>query len=133
MRLPCSRLVERDAERGLEVIHCLHAREELPSDGGGDVLTRLFRRVTTNAIPLLHDMMADEDESVLAAAPPCATACGSRPLGGDHDEGLGPSVPVVRRNVVMGLRDYIQRTAEDEVGLLPKLGRTAMKCADALA
>jgi len=119
-----ARLVERDAERGLEVVHCLHGRDELPVRRGlADVLTRLFRRVTTNAIPLLHDMMADEDESVLAAA--SATMHDLRFLDQDHwvetmMKALDHPVPVVRRNVVMGLRDYISARPEDEVGLLPK-------------
>lgn len=119
-----ARLVERDAERGLEVVHCLHGRDELPVRRGlADVLTRLFRRVTTNAIPLLHDMMEDEDESVLAAA--SATMHDLRFLDQDHwvetmMKALDHPVPVVRRNVVMGLRDYISARPEDEVGLLPK-------------
>ena len=33
---------------------------------------------------------------------------------------LDHPVPVVRRNVVIGLRDYISARPEDEVGLLPK-------------
>ena len=33
-----------------------------------DVLTRLFRRLEGDAIPLLNGMLGDEDESVLAAA-----------------------------------------------------------------
>ena len=54
-------------------------------------------------------------------APPCTTsAFGSRPLGGDHDEGLGPSRARGPPQRGDGLRDYISARPEDEVGLLPK-------------
>ncbi len=119
-----ARLVERDADRGLEVIHRLHKRDDLQVRRGlADVLTRLFRRVTTHAVPLLNDMMQDDDESVLAAA--SATMHDLRFL--DQDvwvatmmDALDHPAPVVRRNVVIGLRDYISARPEDEVGLLPK-------------
>jgi hypothetical protein len=72
---------------------------------------------------LLNDMMQDDDESVMAAA--SATMHDLRFL--DQDvwvatmmDALDHPAPVVRRNVVIGLRDYISARPEDEVGLLPK-------------
>ena len=117
-----ARLVERSLEGGLDVVHKLHAREDVAVRRAlADVLTRLFRRVTWEAVPLLDAMLEDEDESVLAAA--SATMHDLRFLDEDRwvatmQRALHHPAPVVRRNVVAGLRDYVEQRPEDPDGLL---------------
>ena len=73
-----------------------------------DVLTRLFRRITTDAIPLLDGMLEDDDESVLAAA--SATVGDLRFLDKDMwadkiAELCSHPSRIVRRNLVYTIRD----------------------------
>jgi hypothetical protein len=117
-----ARLVERSLEGGLDVVHALHARDDLEVRRAlADVLTRLFRRVSWEAVPLLEAMLDDDDESVLAAA--SATMHDLRFLDEDRwiatmKDALKHPAPVVRRNVVAGLREYVERRGEDQDGLL---------------
>lgn len=119
-----ARLVERSLEGGLDIVHRLHARKELEVRRAlADVLTRLFRRVTWEAVPLLEAMLEDEDESVLAAA--SATMHDLRFLDEDRwistmHAALDHPAAVVRRNVVAGLREYVERRPDDPKGLLAK-------------
>jgi hypothetical protein len=89
-----------------------------------DTLTRLFRRITTDAIPLLNDMLEDEDESVLAAA--SATIGDLRFLDKDlwadkiRELCDHPSL-IVRRNLVYTIRDYLEEYSDDERKIIPKL------------
>ena len=77
--------------------------------------------MTWEAVPLLDAMLEDEDESVLAAA--SATMHDLRFLDEDRwvatmQRALHHPAPVVRRNVVAGLRDYVEQRPEDPDGLL---------------
>ncbi len=120
-----ARMIENDKDSGLECVRVLSQSDEiLVRRGMADVLTRLFRRITHDAIPLLESMLEDEDESVLAAA--SATVGDLRFLDKDmwadkirelcdHDS------KVVRRNLVHTLRDYMEEFDSDERGILPML------------
>lgn len=120
-----AKLIEGDKESGLECIRVLNSREDLLTRRAmADVLTRLFRRITTDAIPLLNSMLEDEDESVLAAA--SATIGDLRFLDKEMwankiDELCGHHSPTVRRNLVYTIRDYLEEFSEDERGIIPKL------------
>jgi hypothetical protein len=120
-----AKLVESDQERGLAIAHTLHARKELLLRRSmADVLTRLFRRVGWEAVPFLDSMLEDEDESVLAAA--SATVGDLKFLDesvwADRLQELhGHSSSIVRRNIVISLRDYVERFPEDERKLIPSL------------
>jgi len=120
-----AKLIEGDKEAGLECIRVLNSREDLLTRRAmADVLTRMFRRITTDAIPLLNSMLEDEDESVLAAA--SATVGDLRFLDKemwadkilelcDHHS------QIVRRNLVYTIRDYLEEYSEDNRGIIPKL------------
>ena len=120
-----AKLIEGDKEAGLECIRVLNLREDLLTRRAmADVLTRMFRRITTDAIPLLNSMLEDEDESVLAAA--SATVGDLRFLDKemwadkilelcDHHS------QIVRRNLVYTIRDYLEEYSEDNRGIIPKL------------
>ena len=120
-----ARLLEYDQEQGLNVAKILHGREELLLRRGmADVLTRIFRRTGWEAVPFLDDMLKDEDESVLAAA--SATVGDLKFLDEDvwadrlaslleHD------VPIVRRNIVLSLRDYVEAYPDDVREIIPSL------------
>ena len=89
-----------------------------------DVLTRLFRRIAHDAIPLLEKMLEDDDDSVLAAA--SATAGDLRFLDKNMwaDKILelcSHSSTVVRRNIVHTIRDYMEEFKDDSRGIIPKL------------
>ena len=120
-----AKLIERDKTSGLECIRVLHNRDELLMRRAmADVLTRLFRRITVDAIPLLDDMLEDEDESVLAAA--SATVGDLRFLDKEmwaDKINLLCKHPsnIVRRNLVHTIRDYLQEFSDDSRGIIPKL------------
>ena len=120
-----AKLIEGDKESGLECIRVLNSRDDLLTRRAmADVLTRLFRRITTDAIPLLNSMLEDEDESVLAAA--SATIGDLRFLDKEMwankiDELCGHHSHIVRRNLVYTVRDYLEEFSEDERGIIPKL------------
>ena len=120
-----ARLLEYDQEQGLHVARILHGRKELLLRRGmADVLTRIFRRTGWEAVPFLDEMLMDEDESVLAAA--SATVGDLKFLDEDvwadrlvslleHD------VPIVRRNIVLSLRDYVETYPDDVRQIIPSL------------
>ena len=120
-----ARLIEGDKDSGLECIRILHSREDLLTRRTmADTLTRLFRRITTDAVPLLNDMLEDEDESVLAAA--SATIGDLRfldkTLWADKIRDLcDHQSKTVRRNLVYTIRDYLEEFSTDEREILPKL------------
>lgn len=120
-----ARLIEGDKDAGLECIRVLHSREDLLTRRAmGDTLTRLFRRITTDAIPLLNSMLEDEDESVLAAA--SATIGDLRFLDKDMwadkiRELCDHKSQIVRRNIVYTIRDYLEEYSADERQIIPKL------------
>ena len=64
-----AKAIEADRDFGHQLALRLHEREEtLVQRAMADVLTRLFRRLTWDALPLLDDMLTSQDEGVLAAA-----------------------------------------------------------------
>jgi len=120
-----AKLIEGDKESAMECIRILHERDDLLTRRAmADVLTRLFRRITVDAIPLLCDMLEDEDQSVLAAA--SATVGDLRfidkELWADKiNELCTHKSRVVRRNVVFTIRDYLEEFSDDSRGIIPKL------------
>jgi hypothetical protein len=120
-----AKLIEGDKDSALECIRILHGREDLFTRRAmADVLTRLFRRITTDAIPLLNGMLEDEDESVLAAA--SATVGDLRFIDKEMwadkiDELCNHPSKIVRRNLVYTIRDYLEEFSDDSRGIIPKL------------
>ena len=120
-----AKAIEFNRDTGLELAQRLHQRKEkLLRRGMADVLTRMFRRLEWDAVPFLNDMLKDEDEGVLAAA--SATVGDLRFLDSElwadtmAELAVHP-LPIVRRNLVPFLRDYIEQYPEDERRLLPLL------------
>ena len=120
-----AKAIEYDGDGGLALAQRLHTRTEvLIRRGMADVLTRLFRRLTWDAVPFLEAMLADEDEGVLAAA--SATVGDLRFLDVEKwadtmAELSNHPLPVVRRNLVPFLRDYLEQYPDDQRRLLPML------------
>ncbi len=120
-----ARLLEVDKEAGIALAQRLHKRDEvLVKRAMADVLTRLFRRIGSDAIPFLEDMLQDEDEIVLAIA--ATTVSDLRfidtALWADKVAILSKhKLPIVRRNLVVNLRDYISEFPDDERGILTTL------------
>jgi len=120
-----AKAIEYDRDGGLTLAQRLHTRTEvLIRRGMADVLTRLFRRLTWDAVPFLEAMLADEDEGVLAAA--SATVGDLRFLDVEKwadtmAELSNHPLPVVRRNLVPFLRDYLEQYPDDQRRLLPML------------
>ena len=120
-----AKAIEYDREGGLALAQRLHTRTEvLIRRGMADVLTRLFRRLTWDALPFLEAMLEDEDEGVLAAA--SATVGDLRFLDVEKwadtmAELSNHPLPVVRRNLVPFLRDYLEQYPDDQRRLLPML------------
>ena len=89
-----------------------------------DVLTRLFRRLSSDALPFFEKMLEDDDEIVLAAA---SSTVGdlkffNTELWADKMLELSQHrLPLIRRNLVQGLRDYIEMFPEDDRNILPLL------------
>ena len=89
-----------------------------------DVLTRMFRRIGWDAVPYLEDMLKSKDENVLAAA--SVTTGDLRFLDeqkftdmlqqlSKHD------LPIVRRNLVPHLREYMRIHPDDDKGVIATL------------
>jgi hypothetical protein len=120
-----AKVIDYDREIGHKLSKRLLGREELEVRRSmADVLTRLFRRLGEDAIPFFEKMLQDEDEGVLAAV--SSTVGDLRFLDTDlwADKMLELSnheLPLVRRNLVPGLRDYIGMFPEDERKILPLL------------
>jgi hypothetical protein len=120
-----ARLLEVDKEAGIALAQRLHKRDEvLVKRAMADVLTRLFRRIGPDAIPFLEDMLQDDDEIVLAIA--ATTVSDLRfidtAIWADKVAILSKhKLPIVRRNLVVNLRDYISEFPDDERGILTTL------------
>ena len=120
-----AKLIEGDMDSAKECIRILNNREDLLTRRAmADVLTRMFRRITFDAIPLMDKMLEDDDESVLAAA--SATVGDLRFLDKEmwadkilelcsHKSGI------VRRNIVHTIRDYLEEFKDDNREIIPKL------------
>jgi len=120
-----AKLTDYDREIGLALSQRLAQREEVEIRRAmADVLTRLFRRLSTDALPFFEKMLGDNDEVVLAAV---SSTVGDlkffdTELWADKMLELSKhSLPLVRRNLVQGLRDYIEMFPEDERNILPIL------------
>ena len=120
-----AKLIEGDKDAGVECVRVLNSRDDILTRRGlADVLTRLFRRITTDAIPLLNSMLEDDDESVLAAA--SATVGDLRFLdktmwADKILELCSHHSQIVRRNLVYTIRDYLEEFSDDSRGIIPKL------------
>ena len=120
-----AKLIEGDKDAGVECVRVLNSRDDILTRRGlADVLTRLFRRITTDAIPLLDSMLEDDDESVLAAA--SATVGDLRFLdkamwADKILELCSHHSQVVRRNLVYTIRDYLEEFSDDSRGIIPRL------------
>jgi len=120
-----AKLTDYDRDIGLALSQRLAEREEVEVRRAmADVLTRLFRRLSTDALPFFEKMLGDDDEVVLAAV--SSTVGDLKFLDTDlwADKMLELSqhhLPLVRRNLVQGLRDYIEMFPEDDRNILPIL------------
>jgi hypothetical protein len=120
-----AKAIEADRDFGHALALRLHEREEtLIQRAMADVLTRLFRRLTWDALPLLDDMLSSADEGVLAAA--SATVGDVKFLDKEQWADrlrtlVNHPLPVVRRNLVPNLREYIEFDPSDSRGVLQQL------------
>ena len=120
-----AKAIEADREFGYELAMTLHGRDDvLVQRAMADVLTRLFRRLGEAVVPLLDDMLASEDESVLAAA--SATVGDLKFLDmeawADRLKSLTTHpLAVVRRNLIPNLREYVEHDPADERAILHDL------------
>ena len=116
---------EYNQTQGLEIAEILHARKELSVRRGmADALPALFRHTGWHAVPFLQSMLKDDDESVLAAASASVGQLKSldEDLWAKHLASLmRHDVPVVRRNIVLNLRDYVEAFPEDSLQIIPAL------------
>ncbi len=119
------RLIESDKEAGIEVLKILNNRDEISVQRAlSDVLTRLFRRIEWDAVPLLEKMLKSDDENILAAA--SSTVGDLRFLDNTKyaDEVsrlVDHPTPIVRRNLVSTIRNYITTFPEDERNVMTRL------------
>jgi len=119
------RLLESDKESGLAVLKILSGRKEVSVQRAlADVLTRLFRRIEWDAVPILEKMLASDDETILAAA--SSTIGDLRFLDdaryADEVSNLADHpIPIVRRNLVSTLRYYITNFPDDERRVISRL------------
>ena len=110
-----AKLIDFDRDSGMRVCQELMARDEvMVRRAMADVLTRLFRRLTFDAIPYFNKLRQDEDENVLAAV--SSTSGDLRFLDTDLwantlVELSNHKLPVVRRNIVPSLRDYFRNVS----------------------
>ena len=120
-----AKAIEADRDFGHQLALRLHEREEvLVRRAMADVLTRLFRRLTWDALPFLDAMLSSEDEGVLAAA---SATVGDvkyldKELWADRLEQLvAHPLAIVRRNIVPNLREYVQYDPMDSRGIVHNL------------
>ncbi len=122
-----AKAIEADRDFGHQLALRLHEREEvLVQRAMADVLTRLFRRLEWDAIPLLDAMLTSNDEGVLAAA--SATVGDVKYLDMEQwadrlQQLVDHPLAVVRRNIVPNLREYIQHDPTDSRGIFHNLWR----------
>ena len=118
-----AKAIDYDRETGHELAKLLMARNDLMVRRAmADVLTRLFRRLTEDAIPFYEQLKTDEDPDVLAAI--STTSSDLRFLDTEMwAENLVElskhRLPIVRRNLVPSLRNYFQTFPNDTKKLLP--------------
>ena len=120
-----AKLTDYNRDLGLKLSQRLIERDEVEIRRAmADVLTRLFRRLSVDALPFFEKMLLDDDEVVLAAV---SSTVGDLKF---FDTELWAqkmlelsqhNLPLVRRNLVQGLRDYIEMFPEDEKNILPIL------------
>ena len=119
------RLIESDKEAGLAVLEILNNRDEISVQRAlSDVLTRLFRRIEWDAVPLLEKMLRSDDENILAAA--SSTVGDLRFLDNTRyadvvSKLVDHPTPIVRRNLVSTVRNYITTFPEDERNVMTRL------------
>ena len=122
-----AKTIEADRDFGYKLAQRLHGRDEtLVQRAMADVLTRLFRRLGWDALPFLDDMLNSSDEGVLAAA--SATVGDVKYLDKDQwadrlKQLVDHPLPIVRRNLVPNLREYIDYDPADKRGVLIALWR----------
>ena len=120
-----AKAIEADRDFGHQLALRLHEREEtLVQRAMADVLTRLFRRLTWDALPFLDAMLASEDEGVLAAA--SATVGDVKYLDKEQwadrlKQLVHHPLAIVRRNLVPNLREYIEHDPTDSRGVFHEL------------
>ena len=120
-----AKAIEADRDFGHQLALRLHEREEtLVQRAMADVLTRLFRRLTWDALPFLDAMLASEDEGVLAAA--SATVGDVKYLDKEQwadrlQQLANHPLAIVRRNLVPNLREYIEHDPTDSRGVFHDL------------
>lgn len=120
-----AKAIEADRDFGHQLALRLHEREEtLVQRAMADVLTRLFRRLTWDALPFLDAMLASEDEGVLAAA--SATVGDVKYLDKEQwadrlQQLANHPLAIVRRNLVPNLREYIEHDPADSRGVFHDL------------
>ena len=118
-----AKAIDYDRETGHELAKLLMARNDLMVRRAmADVLTRLFRRLTEDALPFYEQLKADEDPDVLAAI--STTSSDLRFLDTEMwAENLVElskhKLPIVRRNLVPSLRNYFETFPNDTKKLLP--------------
>ena len=120
-----AKVIDYDRDIGYNLTKRLIDRKEIEVRRSmADVLTRLFRRLSEDAIPFFEKMLQDDDEGVLAAV---SSTVGDlkffdTELWADKMLELSKhKLPMVRRNLVPGLRDYIETFPEDKRKILPIL------------
>lgn len=117
-----AKIIDTDKESGKATVELLSLREEVEIRREmANVLTRLFRRLGWDAVAHLNRMLEDNDESVLAAA--SATVGDLKFLDEELwadkiKELISHDMPIVRRNLVMNLRDYFETYPGDERGIV---------------
>ncbi len=122
-----AKLTDYNRDIGLKLSQRLIEREEVEIRRSmADVLTRLFRRLSADALPFFEKMLQDDDEVVLVAV--SSTVGDLRffdtELWAEKMLELSQHpLPLVRRNLVQGLRDYIEMFPTDEKNILPILWR----------
>jgi hypothetical protein len=120
-----AKAIDHDRTVGHNLAKLLMARDDLMVRRAmADVLTRLFRRLSEDALPFYEQLKSDEDPDVLAAV--STTSSDLRFLDmemwADNLLELSKnSLPIVRRNLVPSLRDYFETFPEDTRKLLPIL------------
>ena len=118
-----AKAIDYDRETGHELAKLLMARNDLMVRRAmADVLTRLFRRLTEDALPFYEQLKNDEDPDVLAAI--STTSSDLRFIDAEMwannlVELSKHKLPIVRRNIVPSLRDYFETFPNDTKKLLP--------------
>ena len=120
-----AKMIDYDKEAGHGLVKSLMERNEvLVRRSMADVLTRLFRRLTYEALPFFNKLKTDEDIDVLAAISSTSSDLKflDTELWADTMlEFSEHSLPIVRRNIVPSLRDYFETFPDDKRKLLPIL------------